>query len=62
MATEYVYKDTFVYAEDAEEAYEKAQGDIHWEVVGGDFEIHADMTFLEIGSSDEHVHQTPPDC
>ena len=48
MATEYIYKDAYIDAKDAEEAVEIAentgQGFI---TVGGDFQVHADMT-LEI--------------
>jgi len=54
MATEYVYKDAYVDAKDAQEAYEKAKGDVDWKVVGGDFEVHADMTFKE--TDDKHFY------
>jgi len=47
MATEYIFKDALIEAKDAEEAYQKAQGNVNWVVVGGDFEIHEDMTFKE---------------
>jgi hypothetical protein len=48
MATEYVFKDALIEAKDAEEACEKAQADnVDWITVGGDWEIHADMTFEE---------------
>ena len=48
MATEYVFKDALIEAKDAEEAYEKAQEDnVDWITVGGDWEIHEDMTFEE---------------
>jgi predicted phosphodiesterase len=48
MATEYIFKDAFIEAKDAEEAYEKAQADnVDWTIVGGDWEIHEDMTFEE---------------
>ena len=49
MATEYIFKDALIEAKDAEEAYQKAQGNVNWVVVGGDFEIHEDMIFEEIG-------------
>ena len=47
MATEYIFKDALIEAKDAEEAYQKAQGNVNWVVVDGDFEIHEDMTFKE---------------
>ena len=48
MATEYVFKDAFIEAKDAEEATAKAEADgVEWITVGGDWEIHADMTFEE---------------
>jgi len=48
IATEYVFKDALIEAKDAEEAYEKAQADnVDWITVGGDWEIHEDMTFEE---------------
>ena len=47
MATEYIFKDALIEAKDAEEAYQKAQGNVNWVVVGGDFKIHEDMTFKE---------------
>jgi hypothetical protein len=49
MATEYVFKDAFIEAKDAEEAYEKAWEDnVDWTTVWTDFEIHEDMTFEEV--------------
>ena len=48
IATEYVFKDALIEAKDAEDAYEKAQADnVDWIIVGGDWEIHEDMTFEE---------------
>lgn len=48
MATEYVFKDALIEAKNAEEAYEKSQANnVDWLTVGGDFEIHEDMTFEE---------------
>ena len=53
MATQYVFKDAFIEAKDAEEATAKAEADgVEWITVGGDFEIHEDMIFEEI--DDEH--------
>ena len=49
MATEYIYKDVYIDAKDAEEAIAKAEEDnVDWVTVAGDFEIHDDMTFEEI--------------
>ena len=48
IATQYVYKDALIEAKDAEEAIAKAEEDnVDWVTVGGDFEIHEDMTFEE---------------
>tara|TARA_A100001037_G_scaffold68856_1_gene61304 strand:+ start:88 stop:276 length:189 start_codon:yes stop_codon:yes gene_type:complete len=44
MATEYVYKDAYVDAKNAEEAVQIAENSNNFITVGGDFEIHADMT------------------
>ena len=48
MATEYIFKDAIIEAKDAEEAIAKAEAyGVEWITVGGDFEIHEDMTFEE---------------
>ena len=48
MATEYVFKDALIEAKDAEEAIAKAEADgVEWIVVGGDWEIHDELTFEE---------------
>ena len=48
MATEYVYKDALIEANDMDEAIAKAEADgVEWITVGGDFEIHEDMIFEE---------------
>ena len=50
MATEYIYKDAYVDAKDAEEAVQIAENSNNFITVGGDFEIHADMTVNVTGS------------
>ena len=52
MATEYVYKDAYVDAKNAEEAVQIAENSNNFITVGGDFQIHADMTQEE--KSNEH--------
>ena len=47
MATEYIYKDAYIDAKDAEEAVQIAETWKNFVTVGGDFEIHEDMTFEE---------------
>ena len=48
MATMYTYMDAIVEAKDEEEALALADADkVEWYEVGGDWEIHADMTFKE---------------
>ena len=47
MATEYIYKDAYVDAKDAEEAVQIAENLGNFIIVGGDFQIHADMTVEE---------------
>ena len=48
IATEYVFKDAIVEASSEEEAIAKAEaGEVEWIAVGGDWEIHEDMTFKE---------------
>ena len=48
MATEYIFKDALIEAKDAEEAIAKAEADeVEWITVGGDWELHDDMTFEE---------------
>ena len=41
MATEYIYKDAYVDAKDAEEAVQIAENSNNFTTVGGNFEIHA---------------------
>jgi len=48
MATEYIFKDALIEAKDMDEVIAKAEADgVEWITVGGDFEIHDDMTFEE---------------
>ena len=47
MATEYIYKDAYVDAKDVEEAVQIAENLGNFITVGGDFQIHADITFEE---------------
>lgn len=48
MATEYIFKDALIEAKDEEEAIAKSEAyGVEWITVGGDFEIHEDMTFEE---------------
>ena len=48
MATQYMYKDALIEAEDIDEVIAKAETDgVEWITVGGDFEIHEDMIFEE---------------
>ena len=48
MATQYMYKDALIEANDMDEAIAKAEADgVEWITVGGDFEIHEDMIFEE---------------
>ena len=50
MATEYVYKDALIEAKDMDEAIAKAEADgVEWIIVGGDWEIHDELTFEETG-------------
>ena len=49
MATQYMYKDALIEANDIDEVIAKAETDgVEWITVGGDFEIHEDMIFEEI--------------
>ena len=48
IATEYIFKDALIEANSEEEAIAKAEEDgVDWITVGGDWEIHEDMTFEE---------------
>lgn len=56
MATEYIYKDAYVDAKDEEEAVQIAENLGNFITVGGDFEIHTDMTMKE--TSVKEVEET----
>ena len=48
MATQYVFKDALIEADSEEEAIAKAEEDnVDWVTVGGEWEIHEDLTFKE---------------
>lgn len=48
MATKYIFKDALIEANSEEEAISKAEGEgIDWVTVGGEWEIHEDLTFKE---------------
>lgn len=52
--TMYTYMDAIVEAKDEEEALALADADkVEWYEVGGDWEHHEDMVFLEEGDSNE---------
>ena len=53
MATEYVFKDAYVDAKDADEAVQIAENLNNFITVGGDFQIHTDMTVEENSRKDQ---------
>lgn len=48
MATKYIFKDALIEANSEEEAISKAEEEgVDWVTVGGEWEIHEDLTFKE---------------